>query len=199
MSDEDAVARLAARLLERGEASDLSAAIRTAAARLRVPRERWPSESVVRRHAEAMAQSDLGAQGHAALVAERLAIAEEIMTLIELETRPDELWLVGRAARALLDADPILRIRVHGATSIGELARRLVDAGYEEPVFQVVRTRWGRLERIRFREQGVECVVTRCPPAQVLDSTIDLVTGRPVHRADLEQVRRMIDERSPRA
>ncbi len=195
MNDADAVAQLAARLLARGDAPDLPAALRAAGARLGVPRERWPAESLVRRHAEAMAQSDLGDAGHAALVAARLAIAEEVMTLLELQARPAGLWLVGRAAKGHLDADPRLRIRVHGTMPIGELARRLVEAGYAEPAFEVVDTRWGRLERLRFREGEVECVVTRCPPAQVLDPAIDLFTGRPVERVDLVELRRMIARR----
>lgn len=194
MNDADSVAQLAARMLERREACDMAHAIRAAAVHLGVDRENWPSEALVRRHFEAMVQADRGESGHDALVASRLRLAEEIMTLIDLEVRPVELWLVGRAARGQVDADPRIRIRVHAMMSIGELARDLVDAGYEEPAFEVVDTRWGRLERLRFRSDGVECVVTRCPPSQVLDSTSDLFTERPIARVDLETLRRMINE-----
>jgi len=141
-------------------------------------------------------QQDRGDSGHAALTAERLRIAEEIMTLLEMRAAPSELWLVGRAAKGHLDADPKLRIRAHCTAPIGEIAAALVDAGYEEPAFQVAESKWGRLDRIRFREQGVECVVTRCPRAQVLDSSLDLFTGAPVPRIDLAGLRRMIDELS---
>ncbi|MBX3356653.1 MAG: hypothetical protein KF724_13230 [Phycisphaeraceae bacterium] len=190
MSIADQIARRAAELLLGGETSDMQKAIALAGEELGFARSTWPGPVLVRRHARAMAERDLGVEGHRALMHRRLRIAEEIMTLLETQLRPKELWLVGRAAKGQLDADPVIRVRFHGDDPIGTIAAVLVEAGYEEPSFETLSTRVGRLSSLRFNEGEVECVVVRCPPSQVSDSTIDLVTGGAVVRQSLESLRR---------
>jgi len=192
MTPKDEIARLAAHLMSRGHARALREAIRIAADELGRSPEEWPSEALVRRHAQAMAQQDLGTTGYDALVEARLRAAEEIMTLLEFAAPPGELWLVGRAAQGQVDADPHFRIRYMGVAPIGELARILVAGGCEEPVFEVIQSRWGRLERLRFRQDGIEFSVTRCPPRQVLEPERDLFTGRPAKRLSLADLRKRL-------
>lgn len=192
MTLRDEIARRAARLLAEGMLSCLRDAVRVAAEELRAGAEDLPSDALVRRHAQALAQQELGNEGYAALVGSRLRLAEGLLTLLDFEFPGAELRLVGRAARGQVDADPHLRIRFLGDAPISEIARRLVEHGYEEPVFEVIETRWGRLERLCFREQDVRCSITRCPPAQVRRPEEDLFTGRPVRQITLDELRRLI-------
>ena len=193
MSVPDEIAQLAARLLLQRKADDVRAAIAAAGAQLGYRADAWPSAALVRRHAQALTERDLGVEGHRTLTRSRLRVAEEIMTLFETQLAPKELWLVGRAARGQLDADPVIRVRFHGHTEIGEIAAVLVDAGFEEPSFETLESRWGRLSQLRFREGDVECVVVRCPPTQVTDSSLDLVTGHQIRRVSIEELRRELD------
>lgn len=189
MSVPDEIARRAARLLLERAAPDVRRAIALAGERLGFPAGVWPSPALVRRHAQALTEQAIGVEGRRDLVRGRLRVAEEIMTLLSSLLAPAELWLVGRAARGLVDADPQVRVRYHGRAEIGEIAAALVDAGFDEPEFEVLESRWGRLSQLRFMDGVVECVVVRCPPSQVRDSSVDLVTGAPTKRLSLEDVR----------
>jgi len=194
MSVRDEIAQRAAKLLLERGAVGVRRAIELAGTQLGFRADVWPSAALVRQHAQALTERDLGTGGHHELTRARLRIAEEIMTLLETQLAPKELWLVGRAARGQLDADPSVRVRYHGSAEIGEIAAVLVDAGFDEPTFEVLESRWGRLSQLRFRDGDVECVIVRCPPAQVTDSSLDLVTGRPTRRVSLEKLRRVIDD-----
>lgn len=194
MSDADDVARLAAQLLLDRNAADVQSAIALAGSRLGLARPAWPGAALVRRHAQALTERDLGTDGHRSLMASRWRVAEEIMTLLEMQLAPKELWLVGRAARGQLDADPSIRVRYHGDAGIDEIAAVIVDAGFEEPTFETLPTRWGRLSQLRFQEGGMACVVVRCPPTQVTDSSTDLVTGAPLRRISLASLRRELGD-----
>ena len=182
-----AVARAAARLLVSGEATSVEAAIQRA--RQGRPGAPAPTAAEVRRHRRAAAESALGDAGYRAMVQGRLQVAEELMTLLEHAFAPATTLLAGRAARGHVDADPTLHVRLLGEASIGDVAAVLVEQGYEEPAFETLHGIWGRLDRIRFREGGVECVITRCPPRQVADPTRDLATGGAVPLLTLEALR----------
>jgi len=192
MSVPDEIARAAARLLLDRAAADVREAIARAGSRLGYPSSAWPRPALVRRHAQALTEEALGTAGHHDRRRERWRLAEEIMTLLDVQLAPAGLWLVGRAARGHFDADPRLDVRFHGTAGIDEIAALLVDAGFDEPKFETLESRWGRLSRLRFDDGGVECVVTRCPPAQVLDPSLELVTGKPIKRLTLEELRRAL-------
>jgi len=134
----------------------------------------------------------IGESGHRDLTRERQGMAEEIMTLLDTQLAPEGLWLVGRGARGHFDGDSVIRVRFHGHADIGEIAALLVEAGFEEPSFETLESRWGRLSQLRFNNGEVVCVITRCPPTQVLDPALDLVTGHPTRRVDLHALRRTL-------
>ncbi len=131
----------------------------------------------------------LGSEGYARSVGDVWRVAERIMTVL-YEAMPDaEPLLVGRAAQGLIDGGVTLHIRLYTQVPIGEVAQTLVNFGYEEPGFETARTRSGRLDRLRLEEDGLEVLVTRCPPNVVRRSGVDLFTGKPVGTATLEELR----------
>ena len=133
------------------------------------------------------AQADwIGADGVPILWASRLrgrALPDRI-------AGSDLVWLLaGRAAEGLIDGGVTLHVRLYTEASIGDVAQTLVDFGYEEPGFETAQTRFGRLDRLRLADEGVEVLLTRCPPNVVGRSGVDLFSGKPVSTASLAEVR----------
>jgi hypothetical protein len=195
----DRIAREAAVLIERGQAESLDEAIRLAADSLRLHDAPLPGHGRVRRHAQAMTMQALGDAGYAAHVRSVLAVAEEVMSALELwcgemrgVRRSGPILLVGRAANGHVDAGATVNIRIYTRLPIGEIAGALVDVGYEEPTFETIGTRHGRLNRLRFVDDGVEVLITRCLPDTAADAGRDLFTGKPIAVLDLEALRKAL-------
>lgn len=198
---DDEIARDAARLLTDsifggGRVTSAADAIRAAAARRRAEPSTVPL-ALVREHVRGLAMETLGVAGYSAHVADILERAEELMTLLShsgadrgLEPRTA---LVGRAARGQVDADPTCRIRVETTRTDAELADLIVAAGYEEPRFETVDSRFGRLSAIVVDDDGVTHRVMRCPPSMRIPFDRDLRSGQPIPSLDLEGLRRAID------
>jgi hypothetical protein len=178
----DRIAREAARLFETGRVPTIRRAIERAAADLGLQGTAPPSEGRVRQHLEAMSMQALGEAGHRGRVGRILRIAEELMTAME-EMAGVEALLVGRAARGQVEGEPRLHVRLYTSISLDELARRLEDLGYGE---------LSCLNRIVFVEDGVELVVTRCPPALRASARQNLYTGAPVEVATLAELRKLL-------
>ena len=195
----DAVERIAAeaaRRFERSSAISIEDAIDSALAAIPIDRTQGsparPTANQVRRHLQALAQQRLGLEGYRAELAGVLAIAAEAMELLERRISDCSTTLVGRAAAGRLDGEVELHIRASTRVPIGVLAEALVSEGFEEPRFEVVEARCGRLDRLCFDQDGVEVRVTRCHPRQVTPSREDLITGRPIEVLDLGELERVI-------
>jgi hypothetical protein len=153
-----------------------------------------PSRSMVRRHAQAMrlaAKGDAGVRNEAFAA---LEAAAELMTVLDARHDVKRLLVMGRAATGRLDVPPVIHMRVYTRETIGTIAATLVEHGYEEPRFDTTRTRYGRLDRLRLVEQGVEYVLTRCMPEQSIDVDTDLRSGRPVQSIDLDALRTQLGQ-----
>jgi hypothetical protein len=188
----DDIAREAARLVQTGAEPDVTRAIHAAAAGSSAPR---PGPGLVRDHAQGMAMQALGREGYLEMVRDVWRIAEEIMTLLEQALHDGELLLAGRAARGEIDGGVTIHIRAYTDRAIGEIADVLVEHGCEEPAFETARSRFGRLDRIRFAEAGHEVVITRCPgglPAAARRRDRDLFQGRPIATATLADLRKRV-------
>lgn len=182
----DQIAREAARLYELGQASSIGDAIHTAIERLKMAGTPPPSFGRVREHLRGFAMQALGERGYAAGVQRVLEIAEEVMTLFE-DCAPQ---LVGRGAKAQIDGGVVLHIRVYTGTPIEKLAEVLEEADYEPPKIETVNTRFGRLNRLRFEEDGQEVVLTRCLPSMTIaERAKDLFTGKKIALLELEELR----------
>lgn len=188
----DEIAREAARLMEFNCAWSIGEAIRAAASALGYHDVDLPGHGRVRKHAQGRAMQALGSEGYAQSVADVWRVAERIMTVLA-EAVPDaEPLLVGRAAQGLIDGGVTLHVRVYTQASIGDVAQTLVDFGYEEPGFETAATRFGRLDRLRLADEGIEVLLTRCPPNVVGRSSVDLFSGKPVSTATLAELRRKL-------
>lgn len=135
---------------------------------------------------------EIGADGYRMRLAEILGKAEAAMAL--LETLPGEpiSALVGRTARGQIDGDASCRIRVHTDRSSAEIAARLVEAGYAEPAFGSVESRFGRLEQVIVDDDGVEVRITRCPSAMRVPDGEDLRSGAKIPSLDAAGLRKTI-------
>jgi hypothetical protein len=185
----DQIARMAARLLESGRYGRIDEAIRAAAEELGFHGVELPGHGLVRRHAGAMAMAALGDEAYAESVRRVLSVAERLMTAL-VESMPDvEPLLVGRAARGQIDGGVTLHIRLYTRVDVAQVAQRLVDFGYDEPGFDTVNTRYGRLNRLQVEDEGLKLVLTRCPPQMRRDAGSDLFTGRPVPALTLKDLR----------
>jgi hypothetical protein len=186
----DAIAREAARLIETGRTSDVDEAVRIAARALGAEDAPRPGPGRVRRHAQAMAMQALGSAAYADRVGAILDVAEALLTSIEHALPDAEAVLVGRAARGTL------HVRVYTDRRIADVADALVRLGYEEPAFETAHTRRGRFDRLKFVEEGIDVVVTRCPAAMARERLRDLFTGRAVPVATADDLRRRLRGRA---
>jgi len=137
--------------------------------------------------------------GEAAYNAKRVRIwqiAEQIMTVFEHVMSDAEPALVGRAAEGQIDAGVTIHIRLYARNSISDIAAALVQFGYDEPSFQTAETRHGRLNQVRVVEEGIDVVLTRCPPELEIAAGIDLFTGKAITTLTLAQLRRQLDQAS---
>jgi hypothetical protein len=194
MLTREQIAQFAARLVARGDAPDVATGVQLALARLKAPPSLAPGHGEVRRHLQAISQQTLGAAGYAAMVRERLELAESVMTVLTELDEVVDVVLAGRAAAGHLDGDLTLHVRAYTRRLIGDLAEALVSVGYEEPTFVTAETRFGRLDRLQFKENGVQVAVTRCMPALLNEASRDLYEDKPARTLTLEALRRRISE-----
>ncbi len=185
----DEIAREAARLMASSRSGSIGEAIHAAASALGYHDVDLPGHGRVRKHAQGLAMQALGREGYARSVDDVWQAAERIMTVLT-EAIPDaEPLLAGRAAQGLIDGGVTLHIRVYTQASIGDVAQTLVEFGYDEPDFETVRTRLGRLDRLLLEDDGIPVTVTRCLPEMAGRSGVDLFTGRRIETATLDEVR----------
>ncbi len=188
----DEIAREAARLMESSRVGGIGEAIRAAASALGYHDVDLPGPGRVRKHVQGLAMQALGGEGYAQSVDDVWRVAERIMTVLA-EAVPDaEPLLAGRATEGLIDGGVTLHVRVYTEAVIGDVAQTLVDFGYEEPGFETAPTQFGRLDRLRLTDEGIDVLVTRCPPSVVGRSGEDLFSGKPVSTATLAELREKI-------
>ena len=82
-----------------------------------------------------------------------------------------------------------MHLRVLADISDAELAQVVVDAGAKEPTFETVKSRHGRLQKIRTDSGGISLHLLICPPGMVPgDQPQDLVRGHGVALLDVDGV-----------
>ncbi|MEE8153927.1 MAG: hypothetical protein V3T53_03085 [Phycisphaerales bacterium] len=185
----DQIAHEAARLIETGQAESVDDAIHAAAHALRCHDAPLPGPGRVRQHVQAMSMQAMGDEGYAESVRNVWEIAEQLMTMLEQGLPDAPTLLVGRAAKGQIDAGVTIHIRLYTKSSIGEIAQMLGDFDYDEPAFETAETKLGRLDRLRFMEEGIEIVLTRCLPEMLKDAQLDLFKGHAIETATLDDLR----------
>jgi hypothetical protein len=188
----DEIAREAARLIHTGSADDIDEALHLAAASLGYASARLPGHGRVRKHARAMTMQAIGDAAYHQQVRHIWEVAEQIMTVSE-HTMPDvETVLSGRAAEGLIDAGVSIHVRLYTRHSDIDLARALVEFGYDQPQFTSIDTRFGRLQQMRLIEDGIDIALTRCMPELAVHASTDLTTGKAIKTLSLNALRRKL-------
>ena len=192
----DLRARHAAMLLHSGRVSAVSEAIRIAGRGLPIPR------TLLRRHMAAMEKQEIGEAAVKKRHAGILEVAIEFMDAIEMhferfpERYPEAMGtrLAGRAAGGLLDGDPVVHIRVLAEMPPAEVVHLIMETGCEEPRIELLKSRVGKLDRIRTQLDGVEVVLTLCPPQRGgTTESLDLVLATPIRMADRDAVMELLE------
>lgn len=189
----EALAAEAARLLAEGVASTVGGAIRLAAEGGPFEHVQRPGYGRVRQHLQALRMASMGQAAYDADVHRTLAVAEEVMTLLDDHVDHVGLFLVGRAAAGLVDGGGALHIRLYSRAGDGDVAALLVSFGFDEPRFTTARTRLGRISQLELVDDGTEIVITCCPPGYLARARENLVTGQPVPLLTLEALRQRLD------
>jgi hypothetical protein len=159
----DAIAREAARLIESSRAANIGEAIRAAADALGFRDAERPGPGRVRQHARALAMQALGDTGYAESVRRVWAVAERVMTVLDQAMPHADPLLVGRAAQGLIDGGVTVHVRLYTHAPI------------------------------RFEDDGLDLVLTRCLPNMAGSADQDLFSGRPIRTATLADVRRKLE------
>ncbi|MDY7109223.1 MAG: hypothetical protein SYC29_11365 [Planctomycetota bacterium] len=193
----DQIAREAARLIEAGKARTVGEAIRLAADALRLKQAPMPGHGRVRKHAQGMAMQAMGERAYRQSIEHVLNVAEQLLTVLEQGEPEGPAVVVGRAAKGQIDAGVTLHLRVYTRRPIREIVEHLVAFGYEEPSFETADTRFGRLDRVRFSEEGCEVALTRCLPEMIAHKDFDLFTRRPIAVATAGELRRRLADGGP--
>ena len=194
----DQIAREAARLIGDGRTDDVSTAIRMATDALGLRGVPAPGAGRVRKHAQAMTMQALGEAAYAETRVRIWRIAEQAMSVFEHLMPDATALLVGRAAQGFFDAGVTVHIRLYTRQSVSDIASALVEYGYDEPQFETAQSRHGRLSQIRFLDEGIDLVVTRCMPELKSDASADLFSGKPIETMEITALRRKLDESEAR-
>lgn len=217
------IARAAAERLASGRAREVDEAVELAKRALRGEvrggdRDLEPTRKELRAHAQALEESQVGAEGRRRRVAE--ALGEVISVLRALEPlaevagdgapdgAPDEAprpapAAYGRAARGEFDLDPIAHLRVVTSARPGLIADHLersgcVSTGSGGVDCHAIETRYGMMDELCFDGVGVGFRIVRIPPRMRVDPNLDLIRGRRVERAEIAALERLRARIEPR-
>ena len=187
------IARVAAQLLAEDETFSIAQAVQAAQQQLGLRDVPLPGAGLVRQHCRARAQAAMGEQGYQDAVREHLVVIAQLMESLVYLQPSDRILLMGRAAKGLFDGPGGIFLRLYSEVSPGELARSLVELGYQESTFKTADTRHGRMSQLCFEEAGLSCTVTLIRSGIDFNDQKDLFTGKPVASADRESVQAMIE------
>jgi hypothetical protein len=184
------IAQEAAQRLRQGKATDIADAIRGAVGHLRLHDADLPSHALVRQVAQAIEQSELGAEAYEEMLRDRDRQLAEVMGLLA-DALGAFVTVAGRAARGEFDADPRAHLRIATDRRIGAAAAVLVGAGWDEPGFTTLNATFGRCDQLHSQRNGLALTLTRIPTALAKHASDahDLVTGKPTTVATTAQVR----------
>ncbi len=190
---QDDIARRAASLLRKEPFLAVIDAISQATAHLGLPRATpAPSKALVRRHAQALAMTQLGQEGYEQQRYERLVTIIDFMRQLEHDFPRAQLALVGRASEGHFDADAHVYIRFVADTPIHLIADAVVRAHLPEPEIKTFAARVGVLEQLHSAFDFAPLTITRCPPRQLTQAHLDLQTGKPIAQRTVIQLEQLL-------
>ncbi len=178
--------------MEAGRVSRIGQAVRAAADLLGHHDVPLPGLGRVRKHAQAMRMQAMGEAGYLEHQRHVLSIAEEIMSVFELAIPEATTLLMGRAAAGLIDADPAIHLRITTSSSVEDISRLLLEFGFDELTYRTSETKYGRMNQICWTDEGIDVILTRCPPQVGASAQVDLFTGYSIQSLDLKHLRQRL-------
>lgn len=186
----DKVARLAAAIFHAGGAASLHEAL--AAASGRCGGGRTPSMVRVRRHLEAIEQSEGGASQWDAIRQARLEAIDELVETLAFIDPAGMCYVAGRAAKGHVDGTAPSHIRFIGACDAASIADRLEDQGYPPCPVSALATKLGSLAVVHIEDESLRAEVLLLPRVPAAFASRNLVSGEPTALLEASAYRALI-------
>jgi len=148
----------------------------------------YPTNKQIKEYIGKLTRSQMGAEVMARRVREMREIAEEIMTVL-IDFDP---YLIGSTLSGMIrdSSDIDLHIYCH---HFSEAKERLIAFGYEEVEEELVENQKGTFVHLRWVEKGYPVEITVHGWEQIGEVMMSSVTGKAMKRADLAEVRRLLE------
>ena len=148
----------------------------------------YPTNRQIKEYIGKLTRSHLGPEVMAARVAEMRRIAEEIMTVL-MDFDPH---LIGSTLSGQIRDSSDIDLHVYCRHHL-EVEERLRSFGYEEVEAEYVENQKGTFVHLRWLETGYPVEITIHSWDQRGEVMISSVTGKPMKRADLDEVRKLLN------
>ncbi len=151
-----------------------------------------PSHSECRKHAQAQEEEEVGVEGRKQRIHAQLSAALGLLESLAARFPASNPMLLGRAARAQLDLDPMLHLRLETDRGASEVAQALVDFGCTEPHCTSQQVSKGRVDRFDSRIAGVPLSLLRIPSQMRIPFGRDAVSGSSIACVDVDGLRTLL-------
>ena len=147
----------------------------------------YPTNKQIKDYIAKLTRNQLGTEAMAAQVRRMRQTAEEIMTVLEdFDPR-----LIGSTLSGQIrdSSDIDLHVYCH---HYSEVQQRLLTFGYEDVEEEFVENQKGTFVHLRWLEESIPVEITIHNWSQLGEVFISSITGKPMKRADLETVRKLL-------
>lgn len=147
----------------------------------------YPTNRQIKAYIARLTRNQLGPEVMRERVRQMRELAEEIMTIVE-DFDPH---LIGSTLSGQIRESSDIDLHVY-CNHFLEVKTRLQSFGYEEVAEELVENQKGTFTHLRWLEQGFPIEITIHTWDQRTEIMISSVTGKPMKRADLQEVRKLI-------
>ena len=149
----------------------------------------YPTNKQIKAYIAKLTRNQMGPEAMDARVRQMRALAEEIMTVL-IDFDP---YLIGSTLSGQIRESSDIDLHVY-CEHFTEVKERLRSFEYEEVEEELVENQKGTFVHLRWLEQGFPVEITIHRWEQRGEVMMSSVTGKPMKRADLEQVRKLLHE-----
>ncbi|MEI8195706.1 MAG: hypothetical protein WCI73_07345 [Phycisphaerae bacterium] len=147
----------------------------------------YPTNRQIKEYIAKLARNRMGPEAMVARVRQMRELAEEIMTML-IDYDP---YLIGSTLSGQIRDSSDIDLHVY-CDHFSVVKERLRSFGYEDVAEEFVENQKGTFVHLRWLEQGIPVEITTHSWSQRGDVMISSITGKPMKRADLEVVRRLL-------
>lgn len=147
----------------------------------------YPTNKQIKQFIAKLTCNQMGAEAMAAQVQQMRQLAEEIMTVL-MDFDP---YLIGSTLSGQIRASSDIDLHVY-CHHYSEVQQRLLAFGYSDVEEEFVENQKGTFVHLRWLEDGFPTEITIHDWSQRGEIFISSVTGKPMKRADLEKLRKLL-------